>query len=126
MHGHYWLSGQVGAVAKERWGVPLVQSMHTLAKVKNAALAAGDAAEPEVRLRGEAEVVASADRLVANTEDEARQLVDRYDADPARVATINPGVDLSVFRPARRRRPVASWACRPTALCWSSSAECSR
>jgi D-inositol-3-phosphate glycosyltransferase len=108
VHGHYWLSGQVGAVAKERWGVPLVQSMHTLAKVKNAALAAGDAAEPVVRLRGETEVVASADRLVANTEDEARQLVERYDADPARVATINPGVDLSVFRPgsqaeARRR-----------------------
>ena len=99
IHGHYWLSGQVGAVAKERWGVPLVQSMHTLAKVKNAALAAGDAAEPVVRLRGEAEVVASADWLVANTEDEARQLVERYDADPARVATINPGVDLSVFRP---------------------------
>ena len=108
VHGHYWLSGQVGAVAKERWGVPLVQSMHTLAKVKNAALAAGDAAEPVVRLRGETEVVASADRLVANTEDEARQLVERYEADPARVATINPGVDLSVFRPgsqteARRR-----------------------
>jgi D-inositol-3-phosphate glycosyltransferase len=99
IHGHYWLSGQVGAVAKERWGVPLVQSMHTLAKVKNAALAAGDAAEPVVRLRGETEVVASADWLVANTEDEARQLVERYDADPARVATINPGVDLSVFRP---------------------------
>jgi len=82
--------------------------MHTLAKVKNAALAAGDAAEPVVRLRGETEVVASADRLVANTEDEARQLVERYEADPARVATINPGVDLSVFRPgsqteARRR-----------------------
>jgi D-inositol-3-phosphate glycosyltransferase len=99
VHGHYWLSGQVGAVAKERWGVPLVQSMHTLGKVKNAALAAGDAAEPALRLRGEAEVVASADRLVANTEDEARQLIDRYDADPGRVATINPGVDLSVFRP---------------------------
>src|SRR5437660_8944355 len=42
VHGHYWLSGQVGAVAKERWGVPLVQSMHTLAKVKNASLAAGE------------------------------------------------------------------------------------
>ena len=99
VHGHYWLSGQVGAVAKERWGVPLVQSMHTLGKVKNAALAAGDAAEPEIRIRGEAEVVATADRLVANTDDEASQLIGRYGADPARVTTINPGVDLSVFRP---------------------------
>jgi D-inositol-3-phosphate glycosyltransferase len=104
VHGHYWLSGQVGAVAKERWGVPLVQSMHTLGKVKNAALAIGDRAEPALRLRGEAEVVASADRLVANTEDEAQQLIDRYAADPARVATINPGVDLSVFKPGSQLR----------------------
>jgi D-inositol-3-phosphate glycosyltransferase len=99
VHGHYWLSGHVGAVAKERWGVPLVQSMHTLAKVKNAALARGDAAEPAMRLRGEADVVAAADRLVANTDEEARQLAGLYGADPARIWTVNPGVDLSVFRP---------------------------
>ncbi|HEY2074874.1 MAG TPA: D-inositol-3-phosphate glycosyltransferase [Streptosporangiaceae bacterium] len=104
VHGHYWLSGQVGAVAKERWGVPLIQSMHTLGKVKNAALAAGDTAEPDFRLRGEAEVVASADRLVANTDDEAQQLIGHYAADPARVATINPGVDLSVFQPGCQRQ----------------------
>jgi D-inositol-3-phosphate glycosyltransferase len=112
IHGHYWLSGQVGAVAKERWGVPLVQSMHTLGKVKNAALAAGDTAEPAARIRGEAEVVAAADRLVANTDEEARQLIGLYDADPARVGVINPGVDLSVFKPgpqqeARRRLGLA-------------------
>jgi D-inositol-3-phosphate glycosyltransferase len=99
VHGHYWLSGQVGAVAKERWGVPFVQSMHTLGRVKNAALPAGDAPEPPVRLRGESEVVAAADRLVANTEDEAEQLIGLYDADPARVGIINPGVDLALFRP---------------------------
>src|SRR5262252_2755638 len=73
VHGHYWLSGHVGAVAKERWGVPLVQSMHTLGRVKNAALAHGDAAEPAGRLRGEADVVTAADRLVANTDEEARR-----------------------------------------------------
>jgi D-inositol-3-phosphate glycosyltransferase len=103
VHGHYWLSGQVGAVAKERWGVPLVQSMHTLAKVKNAALAAGDALEPDARLRGEAEVIAAADALVANTGDEADQLIAGYDADPARVAVINPGVSLKVFRPGSQQ-----------------------
>jgi D-inositol-3-phosphate glycosyltransferase len=99
VHAHYWLSGQVGAVAAERWGVPLVQSMHTLGKVKNLALASGDCAEPAVRIRGEGEVVAAADRLVANTEDEARQLVELYGATPSRVKTVSPGVDLSVFRP---------------------------
>ena len=41
VHSHYWLSGQVGALARDRWGVPLVHTMHTMAKVKNAALADG-------------------------------------------------------------------------------------
>jgi D-inositol-3-phosphate glycosyltransferase len=100
LHAHYWLSGQVAAVAAERWGVPLVQSMHTLGKVKNLALALGDTAEPPARIRGEGEVVTAADRLVANTAEEARQLIDLYGADPWRVETVNPGVDLSVFRPA--------------------------
>jgi D-inositol-3-phosphate glycosyltransferase len=104
VHGHYWLSGQVGAVAKERWGVPLVQSMHTLARVKNAALAVGDAAEPDLRIRGETEVIASADRIVANTDAEARELIRFYDADPRRVAAVNPGVDLAVFRPGSQRQ----------------------
>ncbi len=113
VHGHYWLSGQVGAVAKERWGVPLVQSMHTLGRVKNAALAAaGDAAEPDIRIRGEAEVIASADRIVANTDAEARELIKLYDAAPGRVASVSPGVDLALFRPgsqrlARRRLGIA-------------------
>ena len=47
IHSHYWLSGQVGWLAKERWGVPLVHTAHTLAKVKNAQLAAGDRPEPQ-------------------------------------------------------------------------------
>jgi len=41
IHSHYWLSGQVGWLARERWGVPLVHTAHTLARVKNAALAVG-------------------------------------------------------------------------------------
>jgi D-inositol-3-phosphate glycosyltransferase len=99
VHAHYWLSGQVGAVAAERWQVPLVQSMHTLGQVKNLALAAGDRAEPDVRIRGEHEVVAAAHRLVANTTEEAGQLLALYGATPEQVRTVNPGVDLSLFRP---------------------------
>src|SRR5262249_57729800 len=79
--------------------------MHTLGRVKNAALARGDVREPEIRLRGESDVVASADRLVANTDEEARQLAGLYGADPAKIWTINPGVGLSVFRPGPPRDP---------------------
>jgi D-inositol-3-phosphate glycosyltransferase len=108
VHSHYWLSGQVGWLAAERWDVPLVHSMHTMAKVKNLTLADGDAPEPLAREIGEAQVVEAADRLVANTVEEAHQLVELYDADPDRVVTVPPGVDLDLFRPgdssAARRR----------------------
>jgi D-inositol-3-phosphate glycosyltransferase len=112
VHSHYWLSGQVGWLAKERWGVPLVHSMHTMARVKNASLAEGDAPEPTARAIGEAQVVDAADRLIASTEAEAAELVQLYDADPSRIETIAPGVDLEVFRPgdavaARRRLGLA-------------------
>jgi D-inositol-3-phosphate glycosyltransferase len=99
IHSHYWLSGQVGWLAKERWGVPLIHSMHTLGKVKNAALALGDDPEPTARLVGEDQVVDAADRLIANTDQEASELVRLYGADPDRVSTVNPGVDLDRFRP---------------------------
>jgi D-inositol-3-phosphate glycosyltransferase len=102
VHSHYWLSGQVGWLAKERWGVPLVHSMHTMAKVKNSLLAEGDQPEPELRAIGELQVVAAADRLVASTSEEAAQLVELYGADPARVVTVAPGVDLDVFAPGDR------------------------
>src|SRR6266498_5375214 len=52
IHSHYWLSGQAGWLAKERWGVPLVHTPHTLAKVKNALLAEGDTPEPRTRVIG--------------------------------------------------------------------------
>jgi D-inositol-3-phosphate glycosyltransferase len=108
IHSHYWLSGQVGWLARERWGVPLVHSAHTLAKVKNALLAEGDEPEPVARIIGEEQVVAEADRLIASTADEADDLIGLYAADAAKVRTIAPGVDLDVFVPgtsaeARRR-----------------------
>jgi D-inositol-3-phosphate glycosyltransferase len=102
VHSHYWLSGQVGWLARDRWGVPLVHTAHTLAKVKNAALAQGDAPEPHTRVIGEQQVVTEADRLVANTAVETAQLVELYGADPARTATIAPGVDLELFTPGSR------------------------
>jgi D-inositol-3-phosphate glycosyltransferase len=99
IHSHYWLSGQVGALARDRWGVPLVHSMHTMAKVKNAWLADGDTPEPMARIIGEEQVVEAADMIVANTDDEREQLIDLYAAEPDRLRVISPGVDLDVFRP---------------------------
>ncbi|MPZ79765.1 MAG: D-inositol-3-phosphate glycosyltransferase [Actinophytocola sp.] len=116
VHSHYWLSGQVGWLARDRWGVPLVHSAHTLAKVKNAALADGDTPEPRTREIGEQQVVDQADQLIANTAVEAGQLGDLYDAAPDKVNTVAPGVDLDLFRPGDRAAARAALGIRPDAV----------
>jgi len=116
VHSHYWLSGQVGWLARDRWGVPLVHTAHTLARVKNVALAEGDSPEPMVRVIGEDQVVAEADRLVANTDAETRQLVQLYGADPGRTVAIPPGVDLTRFTPGDRGLARASLDVAPDAV----------
>ncbi|GAA2465537.1 MULTISPECIES: D-inositol-3-phosphate glycosyltransferase [Streptomyces] len=103
VHSHYWLSGHVGWLAAERWGVPLVHAMHTMAKVKNASLAHGDTPEPAARVIGETQIVRAADRLIANTAGEADELVRFYEAEPSKVAVVHPGVNLDRFRPADGR-----------------------
>jgi D-inositol-3-phosphate glycosyltransferase len=113
VHSHYWLSGQVGWLARDRWAVPLVHTAHTLAAVKNAALAEGDAPEPPLRTVGEQQVVDEADRLIVNTDDEARQLISLHHADPARIDVVHPGVDLDVFRPGDRRAARAALGLPP-------------
>ncbi len=116
IHSHYWLSGQVGYLARERWGVPLVHSSHTLAKVKNLLRADGDSPEPRARVIGEEQVVGEADRLVASTDDEARALAELYGADRDRIRTVTPGVDLEVFTPGEQAAARRRLGLRPDAL----------
>ncbi|MGV9556650.1 D-inositol-3-phosphate glycosyltransferase [Streptomyces sp. NPDC003401] len=103
VHSHYWLSGHVGWLAAQRWGTPLVHAMHTMAKVKNASLADGDTPEPAARVIGEMQIVAAADRLIANTAEEAGELARHYGAEPGKIAVVHPGVNLDRFRPADGR-----------------------
>ncbi|NUS72189.1 MAG: D-inositol-3-phosphate glycosyltransferase [Corynebacteriales bacterium] len=102
VHSHYWLSGQVGRAARRRWGVPLVHTAHTLARVKNAGLRPDEVPEPDHRIEGEELIVTDADALVANTDEEASQLIKLYDADPLKIHTVTPGVDLEIFHPGSR------------------------
>ena len=93
-----------------------MHTAHTLAGVKNAALAHGDTPEPAVRLIGEQQVVDEADRLVANTTAEAEQLVALHGADPARTDVIAPGADLDRFRPGDRAAARRALGIDPTAV----------
>lgn len=123
VHSHYWLSGQAGYLVRDRWGIPLVHSSHTLAKVKNAFLAGGDdRREPRWRELGEEHLAAEADLLVAATDAEAREWTGLYGADPGRVTVVHPGVDIDAFCPlppggrdcsSARRHARAAWGFDP-------------
>ena len=99
IHSHYWISGQLGWMISERTGVPLIHTMHTMAKVKNRALAEGEKPEPLIRALGEEQIVANAKALIANTDAEAASLVSLYGADSDLVKVVTPGVDLQRFTP---------------------------
>jgi D-inositol-3-phosphate glycosyltransferase len=103
IHSHYWISGKVAMPAAKEFGVPLVHTMHTMARVKNLNLAEGETPEPMIRVQGETQVVAAANALVANTDAEAASLVSLYDACPDIVHVVSPGVDLYTFTPGQGR-----------------------
>jgi D-inositol-3-phosphate glycosyltransferase len=103
IHSHYWLSGKVAMPAAKELGIPLVHTMHTMARVKNLNLAEGETPEPMIRVQGETQVVAAASALIANTDAEAASLVSLYDACPDTVHVVSPGVDLYTFTPGESR-----------------------
>ena len=104
IHSHYWISGKVAMSAAIQLNIPLIHTMHTMARVKNINLAEGETPEPMIRVQGETQVAAAAQALIANTDSEAASLVSLYDACPDTVHVVNPGVDLHSFTPGDGRK----------------------
>ena len=102
IHAHYWLSGEVALRLRARRSTPVVAMFHTLGRLKNRVAATDPDREPDVRIAGEARVIAETDRLVAANVVEQGHLVQHYDADPARIAVIPCGVDTDLFCPGDR------------------------
>lgn len=97
MHAHYWLSGIASLPVALELGIPLVQSFHTLAALKNANLPGAD--EPVIRVRSETFLANQADALIASSSAEATALIDQVGAPADRTWIIPPGVDLERFAP---------------------------
>jgi D-inositol-3-phosphate glycosyltransferase len=102
LHGHYWLSGLAALEVARRRALPVVHTMHTMARVKNSFRAARHVVEPDLREQGEVAIVRGADTLTANTSNEARELVEHYAARADQTAIVPPGVDLHTFHPCDR------------------------
>lgn len=101
IHAHYWLSGLATLPVALELGLPFVQSFHTLAAMKNAALAPGQIPEPERRLRTEMYLANQAGAVIAGSSAEAASLIDAVRAPADRVWVIPPGADIDLFTPTR-------------------------
>lgn len=116
IHAHYWMSGWVGRRLRRRWGIPLVQSFHTLGRVKNATLAPGDQPESILRLLAEARLVEDADRILVSVCGEARHLHEHHDASGRSISVVRPGVDPAIFHPERGEPDTERLPADPTLL----------
>ena len=97
VHSHYWLSSWVGRELSQAIGAPHVVTFHTLGLIKMQSRA-GEV-EPAERRVVEAEVMATADRIIAFSPHERDAMARLYGADAGKVSLVPCGVDLSLFRP---------------------------
>ncbi len=104
---HYWLSGWVALELKAIWNVPVVQMFHTLGRMKDR-IADMDRVmdtptiglhERNIRVLVETEIMNKADRLIAATPAESRQMLWLYRANRRNISIVPPGVDLNHFCP---------------------------
>src|SRR5437764_1167491 len=103
IHSHYWLSGRLGLLFADHWGVPLVSTFHTLAQLKNRVAETPAEREQNVRYEIERRTMAGSDRIVALTDVDRQQMVRHY-GPLAPIAVLADGVDLEHFIPDPRPR----------------------
>ena len=111
VQSHHWMSGVAAIPVARAWDVAHVQSFHSVAAHPGSPLSEGEPPEAGARVAGESLIARESDAIIAVSTAEARTVVERCGADPARVVVIPPGVDLDVFRPAGpgERRPACPW-----------------
>lgn len=100
VHSHHWMSGVAALPVARSWGVPHVQSYHSVAALPGSPLSEGEPPESARRVDGEALVALGSDAVVTVSTSEARTVIERCGAPPNRVNVIAPGVDLRLFHPA--------------------------
>lgn len=102
VHSHYWLSGRLGLLFADHWGVPLVSTFHTLAQLKDRVAETAAEREQAVRYEIERRTMTGSDRIVALTAVDKRQMLQHYGS-LAPIDVIPGGVDLDHFAPRPQR-----------------------
>jgi len=97
VHAHFWMSGLAAISAGRRTRVPVVQTYHALGTVKRRYQGAMDTSPPG-RIGYERSLGRAVDRVVAQCQDEVRELA-RMGVPRARMSVIPSGVNDRLFAP---------------------------
>src|SRR5436305_10537169 len=98
VHGNFWMSGWVASELRQRLDIPAVQIFHAMGKTKRRHQKKVDTS-PGDRIKTEMSIVRNVDRLIAQCPAEQAELINDYEADPAKVVVIPSAVNTQVFKP---------------------------
>ncbi|ADC72802.1 sucrose-phosphate synthase [Thioalkalivibrio sp. K90mix] len=116
IHGHYADAGHVAVRLSNLLGAPMLQTGHSLGRVKRERLRESGMSDDDIesryniatRIHAEEEALAHAHRVIASTRQEIGEQYATYDNyQPERMEVIPPGTDLERFHPPKRgqRKP---------------------
>jgi D-inositol-3-phosphate glycosyltransferase len=112
LHANFFMSGLVAAEVKAALGIPFVITFHALGRVRRIHQGDGDRF-PDLRFAIEERCAAEADRVIAECPQDEEDLINLYNADPARVTIIPAGVDPAELWPIDTRLARASLGLPP-------------
>lgn len=99
LHAEHWYSGLAALPLAREFGIPLVQSYHSIAAAEHTPLGHGERPEASGRLDGERTLAHDADLIITVSEAEKQTVLERLGGSADRVRVVWPGVDTRVFRP---------------------------
>jgi D-inositol-3-phosphate glycosyltransferase len=100
IHSHYWLSGELGHRARQRWNLPHVFMFHTIGIAKNEACS--EESEPPLRIAAEQRLGRSCQRLLTAAERDRQLLKRYYGVADKKIGVVPCGVNLDLFQPWRK------------------------
>ncbi len=98
IHGHYYFSGAVALLLQEKWGIPFIETFHSLGAVKRKTMHSKDPS-PMQRFEIEQQICQKSNRIISTAPQEKQDLIKIYKANQDHIEIVPCGVNLDLFRP---------------------------
>ncbi|ARP89501.1 glycosyl transferase family 1 [Bordetella genomosp. 9] len=103
VHANFFMSAMAAMPAARACGIPFAVTFHALGRVRRKFQKEADLF-PESRFDIEDDVIARADRIIAECPQDRQDLMELYGADPRRISIVPCGYDPAEMRPMDRAR----------------------